>query len=346
MGTLWYCLITAMIAAYVMLDGYDLGAGVIHLGIAKTDAQRRQVLHSIGPLWDGNEVWLVALGGTLFFAFPRLYAASFSGFYLALMIVLWLLILRGLAIEFRSRVEDLVWRSFWDVIFALSSALLAAMFGVALGNVMRGVALDNSGGFFLPLWTNFGVLPPVGALDWYTSTVGLFSLLALAHHGALWVALRTEGELQQRARKAVRVVWPLVLVAGAAVTVLTFRVQPQLWRNLAQAPWGVFFAALALGGLIAACVFARRGKDHAAFVSSSASLFGMLSSAAFGIYPYVLPSVSDPALAFTIDNTLAGRHGLLVGLAWWVPGMLLATVYVIYVHLKFSGKVDAGAEDH
>jgi cytochrome d ubiquinol oxidase subunit II len=108
MGTLWYCLITAMIAAYVILDGYDLGAGVIHLWISKTDAERRQVLQSIGPLWDGNEVWLVALGGTLFFAFPRLYAASFSGFYLALMVVLWLLILRGLAIEFRSHVEDVV----------------------------------------------------------------------------------------------------------------------------------------------------------------------------------------------------------------------------------------------
>lgn len=346
MGTLWYCLITAMIAAYVILDGYDLGAGVIHLGIAKTDAERRQVLQSIRPLWDGNEVWLVALGGTLFFAFPRLYAASFSGFYLALMVVLWLLILRGLAIEFRSHVEDLVWRSFWDVIFALSSALLAAMFGVALGNVIRGLVLDQSGGFFLALWTNFGVSPPVGALDWYTSTIGLLALLALTHHGALWVALRTRGELQERARRAVHVTWPLLLAVGAAATVLTFRIQPQLSRNLAHAPWGAFFGALALSGLVAVRIFARRGHDRAAFVSSSASLIGMVASAAFGIYPYVLPSVSNPALALTIDNTLAGRHGLLVGLAWWVPGMILATIYVIYVHVKFSGKVNAAAEDH
>jgi cytochrome d ubiquinol oxidase subunit II len=346
MGTLWYCLVTAMIAAYVILDGYDLGAGVIHLGIAKTDTERRQVLQSIGPLWDGNEVWLVALGGTLFFAFPRLYAASFSGFYLALMVVLWLLILRGLAIEFRSHVEDPVWRSLWDVIFALSSALLAAMFGVALGNVMRGVVLDKSGGFFLALWTNFGVSPPVGALDWYTSTIGLFSLLALTHHGALWVTLRTEGELQQRARRVAHVTWPLVLAVGAAATVLTFRIQPQLSRNLSQAPWGVLPAALALCGLITARVFAQRGYDSAAFISSSASLFGMLASASFGIYPYVLPSVSDPTFALTIDNTLAGRHGLSVGLAWWVPGMVLAIVYVTYVHIKFSGKVQTETQDH
>jgi len=345
-GTLWYCLITAMIAAYVVLDGYDLGAGVIHLGIAKTDAERRQVLQSIGPLWNGNEVWLVALGGTLFFALPRLYAASFSGFYLALMVVLWLLILRGLAIEFRSHVEDLVWRSFWDVIFALSSALLAALFGIALGNVIRGLVLDQSGGFFLALWTNFGVSPPVGTVDWYTSTIGLLALLALTHHGALWVALRTQGELQQRARRAVHITWPLVLTFGAVASVLTFRIQPQLSRNLTYAPWGALFSAFALGGLIAARIFAHRAEDRAAFFSSSASLIGMVASAAFGIYPYVLPSVSNPALGLTIDNTLAGRHGLLVGLAWWVPGMILATIYVGYVHVKFSGKVSAGTEDH
>src|SRR5262249_43878557 len=126
----------------------------------------------------------------------------------------------------------------------------------------------------------------------------------------------------------------------------TFRIQPQLSRNLPHAPWGAFFGAFALSGLITARLFAQRGHDRAAFVSSSAALIGMVASAAFGIYPYVLPSVNNPTLALTICNTLAGRHGLLVGLAWWVPGMILATIYVIYVHVKFSGKVNAGAEDH
>ncbi len=340
MGTLWYCLLAAMLAAYVVFDGYDLGAGTLHLYLARTDAERRQVLQSIGPLWDGNEVWLVTAGGTLLFAFPRLYAASFSGFYLALMMVLWLLVLRGLAIEFRSHVEDEVWRALWDVVFAGASGLLALVFGVALGNVMRGVELDGSGNFFLALWTDFGVKSPLGALDWYTTAVGVFSLVALAHHGALWVALRTEGAVRERARRAGRVTWVLALAAGALVTALTFGIQPQLARNLAAAPWGAIFPALSLGGLAAARVLAGRGTDRAAFLASSAALFGMLGSAAFGVYPNVLPSAGNPAYALTIDNTLAGRHGLDVGLTWWIPGMLLAVAYVIYVHLKFAGKVE------
>jgi cytochrome d ubiquinol oxidase subunit II len=345
MGTLWYCLVTTMIVGYVIFDGYDLGAGIIHLRVARTDEERRRVLKSIGPLWDGNEVWLVALGGTLFFAFPRLYASSFSGFYLPLMIVLWLLIFRGISLEFRSKVNDPVWRSFWDVVFAVASGLLAFVFGVALGNVMRGVGLDSSGSFFLPLWTNFSINSPVGAFDWYTATAGTFALCTLAHHGSLWLALRTQGDLGERARRAARAAWALVIVTGAAVTVLTFRIQPRLAQHFAQSPWGVIFPLVALAGLFAARIFAARRRDGVAFLASSISIAGMLGSAAFGIFPYVLPSRTDPALALTVQNTLAGRNGLSLGLMWWCPGMLLATSYVLYVHWKFSGKVEAGGSD-
>ena len=155
MPTLWFCLVAIMLAGYVILDGFDIGAGVIHLFVAKNDAERRAVLASIGPVWDGNEVWLLAAGGTLYFAFPGLYASSFSGFYLALMIVLWLLILRGISIEFRSHVNSELWHTFWDVIFAGASVLLAIFYGTALGNVVRGVPIDADGYFFLPLWTTF-----------------------------------------------------------------------------------------------------------------------------------------------------------------------------------------------
>ena len=144
-----------LIAGYVILDGFDLGAGVIHLFVARTQRERGQILRSVGPFWDGNEVWLLAGAGTLYFAFPALYASAFSGFYLALMIVLWLLILRGIAIEFRNHVESHLWRSFRDAVFGGSSGLLALLLGVALGNVVRGVSLDRSGYFFLPLWTDF-----------------------------------------------------------------------------------------------------------------------------------------------------------------------------------------------
>src|SRR5258707_60805 len=155
METLWFCLVAVMITAYVVLDGFDLGAGIVHLLVARSDAERRQVIASIGPVWDGNEVWLIAAGGTLYFAFPALYASSFSGFYLPLMMVLWLLILRGIAIELRTHVDNRLWKSLWDVVFAGASTLLAVFFGAALGNVIRGVPLDHAGDFFLPLWTNF-----------------------------------------------------------------------------------------------------------------------------------------------------------------------------------------------
>ena len=177
MEVLWFCLVAITITGYVVLDGYDIGSGILHLFIGKNDAERRAILQSIGPLWDGNEVWLLAGGGTLYFAFPKLYASSFAGFYLPLMIVLWLLILRGLSIELRGHVDSPTWRPFWDAVFGGSSILLAIFFGAALGNVVRGVPLDKRGDFFLPLWTNFQLGHEVGILDWYTILVGFLAAL-------------------------------------------------------------------------------------------------------------------------------------------------------------------------
>src|SRR5277367_68627 len=208
METIWFCIVAVMLAAYVVLDGFDIGAGAIHLFAAREEAERRAIIASIGPVWDGNEVWLLAAGGTLYFAFPGLYASGFSGFYLALMIVLWLLMLRGLSIELRSHFESSLWRSFWDAAFGGSSILLAIFFGAALGNVVRGVPLNKDGFFFLPLWTNLepGVNP--GIIDWYTVLVGIAALLVLTLHGALWVVLKTDGPLAIRARSiASRVYW-------------------------------------------------------------------------------------------------------------------------------------------
>jgi hypothetical protein len=198
MGTLWFWLVALMIAAYVLLDGFDLGAGAVHLFVAKTDEERKQVIASIGSVWNGNEVWLIATGGTLYFAFPALYASGFSGFYLPLMIVLWLLILRGISIEFRDHIRSAVWDPFWDFLFCASSLLLCVFFGAALGNVVRGVPLDASGYFFEPLWTNFRLGERIGILDWYTILVGLLALAALVVHGALWVVLKTTGPVRDR----------------------------------------------------------------------------------------------------------------------------------------------------
>src|SRR6195256_3861351 len=215
MGFIWFWIVAVMLTAYVVLDGFDLGVGILHPLLSRTEHDRQIMLRSIGPVWDGNEVWLLAGGGTLYFAFPALYASAFSGFYLALMIVLWLIILRGASIELRMHIDDGLWRSFFDGLFFVSSLLLAVFFGAALANVIRGVPLRADGYFFLPLWSNWRVGPEPGILDWYTVICGVTALVALALHGAAYIAVKTAGDLAQRARGLVLRLWPVLLVLSA-----------------------------------------------------------------------------------------------------------------------------------
>ena len=344
METLWFCLVALMIAAYVVFDGFDLGAGIVQGWVARTPDERRTVLRTIGPVWDGNEVWLIAGGGTLFFAFPTLYAASFSGFYLPLMMVLWLLILRGCSIEFRDHIKNDAWRPFWDAVFQISSSILVIVFGAALGNVIRGVAFDEHGRFFSPLWVDLGTVDRAGILDPYTVTVGLTAFAALAMHGALWLAHKTVGSVAERARRVARGAWLGTVALTVVITLWTMRLQPLVPGNLAGRPWGAIFPALAVVGLVGVWVFNGRGKTGKAFLASCAYLIGMLTSAAFGIYPYVLPSIHDPALGLTVANAAAPESGLRIGLVWWSIGMTLATCYVIFVYRHFAGRV-TGTEE-
>jgi cytochrome d ubiquinol oxidase subunit II len=341
METVWFCLVAVMIAMYVVLDGFDLGAGAVHLFVARTDAERRAVLRSIGPVWDGNEVWLLAGGGTLYFAFPALYASSFSGFYLPLMMVLWLLILRGIAIEFREHVQSLVWQPLWDTVFSVASALLAIFFGAALGNVVRGVPLDRAGTFFLPLWTDFTIGKDAGGgiLDWYTVLVAIAALATLVVHGALWIALKTEGDLEIRARRTAAHAWWGLAASVILITLVSFRIQPHLKASFEARPWGYVFPTLALAGLVGARLMNSRLHELGAFLCSCLFILGLLTSAAFGLFPYVLPSNSDAALSLTVSNAAAPLYGLQVGLIWFIPGMLLATGYFVYTYWSFSGKV-------
>src|SRR5580698_10446454 len=260
MDAIWFCLVALMLAVYVLFDGFDLGVGILHLGVAQTDAERRAVISSIGPVWDANEVWLLAAGGTLYFAFPVLYASSFSGFYLPVMMVLWLLILRGLSLEMRSHVDVDLWKQFADAVFSISSGLLAIFFGAALGNVIRGVPLNAEGYFFLPLWTNFAPQRDAGILDWYTVPIGLAAFAVLMFHGALWVAYKTEGEVQLRSRAmADRLRW-FVLLLTILVLALSSIVQPRAIRGA----WLLPLAALALA---VAGWFAK--NDRTRFLASS-----------------------------------------------------------------------------
>jgi cytochrome bd ubiquinol oxidase subunit II len=347
METTWFCLVAAMLAVYVVLDGFDLGAGVAHLLVASTDEERRTVLRTIGPVWDGNEVWLLAAGGTLYFAFPALYASSFSGFYLPLMIVLWLLILRGLSIELRNHIDSPVWHPMWDVVFAGASALLAIFFGAALGNVVRGVPLDKAGEFFLPLWTDFSAGHDAGILDWYTVLVAVSALLVLTVHGALWLALKTEGAVHMRSRALASIAWWGVLVSVIAITLVSFVIQPHLARSFAAHKWMYVFPVLALLGLAGIKIMNGAGRALEAFRSSCAFLAGMLTSVAAGLYPWVLPASGDPALSLTIYNAAAPRYGLQAGMVWFIPGMALTAGYFIYTYRSFAGKVTSnGGETH
>jgi cytochrome d ubiquinol oxidase subunit II len=341
METIWFCLVAVMLAVYVLLDGFDLGAGAIHLIAARNDPQRRAILASIGPVWDGNEVWLLAAGGTMYFAFPGLYAAGFSGFYLALMIVLWLLMLRGISIEFRAHIDSPLWRSFWDVTLCLSSALLAIFYGAALGNVVRGVPLNKDGYFFVALWTSFRTGGIPGIIDWYTVLTGVAALLVLTMHGSLWVVLRTTGDLELRARAiAGRVywaVWAIVIV----ISIASFAVQPLLQRNFADRPWQWVFPVVAAAGLLGVRVCGSPGLDLMAFLSSCVFIACLLLSAAFGLYPMVLPATPDLALSLTIHNASAPAYGLRIGFFWWIPAFLLAVGYSAFVYRHFRGKVGA-----
>jgi cytochrome d ubiquinol oxidase subunit II len=341
MPSLWFWIVGVMVTAYVVLDGFDLGAGAIYLAIAKTDEERRRVLRAIGPVWDGNEVWLLAAGGTLYFAFPQLYASSFSGFYLPLMMVLWLLMLRAVGIEFRGHVENPLWKHFFDVVFSVSSILLAVFFGAALGNVVRGVPLDASGYFFEPLWTNFRLGPQTGILDWYTVLIGVMALVTLTAHGSYYIAVKTDDDLGRRARGVALLCWPLQFFLTIVSLIATYFIRPEVMANYGKHMIGLLVPILVFGSLGVMIWANPKGKEKLAFVASSLYITGMLVGAAFALYPVVLPA-RDAQYSLTIYKTAAGAHGLSVGLVWWCLGAVLAVAYFVFIYRMFRGKVQVG----
>jgi len=341
---LWFWIVAVMLTAYVVLDGYDLGAGALHLAVARTDAERRTVLAAVGPFWDANEVWLLAAGGALFVAFPRVLASGLSGFYLAIFLVLWCLILRAVAIEFRSHLSEGLWRGFWDAGFAAASALLPVLFGAALGNVIRGVPLDADGWFELPLFTTFLPADPPGILDGYTVLAGAFALTALLAHGAAFLAWRTQGEVQARSRAlagrllvALAALWPMTTIA-------THAVNPDLLPALPGRPLAWLGLALAAGGLAAAILAVRRGRDLGAFAGSCAFLAGMLVATAACLHPVLLRSIADPARSITAATGGGDARGLATALGWWAVGFPIAVGYFVTLFRLHRGKAVAARD--
>ena len=328
LNSAWFVLLAFTLAVYAILDGFDLGLGTIHLMLGRTRQERERLIDTIGPVWNGNEVWLLAAGGSMVVAFPNLYAASFSGFYLALMLVLWLLLLRGLGIEFRHQIHHPMWEDAWDVVFAFASALLALLFGVALANVLRGVPLDADGvfrGTFAVLLNPFSILG------------GLLSVATLALHGACWAALRTDGDLQRRARRFASALWIPSAVLVIAMVGASFVVRPDFSRNFISQPLLFVFPLAALAALAINRIATARGESTRAFAASSAYIAGVLASVAAGLYPVLLPA-SGSGTPLDIYNAAAPPQSLRIAMVVYLAGLAIVSVYLVAVYRVWSGK--------
>jgi cytochrome bd ubiquinol oxidase subunit II len=346
MGFIWFWIVAVMIAAYVVLDGFDIGVGILYPFLARTEQDKLVMMRSIGPVWDGNEVWLLAGGGTLYFAFPLLYASAFSGFYLPLMIVLWLLIGRGISIELRAHIDNAVWRSFFDGLFFLSSALLAIFLGAALANVVRGVPIGPDQYFFLPLWTNWRVGPNPGILDWYTVIGGLVAFIALTVHGALYLATKASGELEERACRLAQHGWIALCAITAVSLPATMLVRPGTLNNYTAHPILFAIPVLVLASLAGIRQFSGSRQHLKAFLSSCLYLVVMLVGACTGLYPTVLPSSISAAGDITVAKALSGSYATHVGLIWWAFGMVLAIGYFCVSYGMFRGKVSTDPDGY
>lgn len=351
MELFWYIILGLMLAIYVILDGYDFGVGIIHLFMAKKEEDKRLLVKSIGPFWDANEVWLIAAGGILFFAFPKVYASAFSGFYLPLIIVLWLLIFRAVGLELRGQLHNAMWEGFWDRMFGIASMLLALFFGTALGNVIRGVNLGgvekgvssyDPHNFFLPLW-NPEFSPKsvdLGVIDWFTVLIGVIAVITLAIHGGNWIILKTNSTLVPRLKKVIfRLTILLSVLIIVSFTVWSL-VDPNPFRTFIAHPVLWIFPAIALIGLIGLFRVQHFKKEYAGFVSSTLFLLGALASSFISIFPKLLPSTNNVNPSLTIYNASAGKYGLEVGVYWWVIAAILVIAYMIIQYKIFRGKMD------
>lgn len=341
-----------MIVMYVVLDGFDIGAGILHIFIAKNDDERRTILNAIGPFWDGNEVWIIAAGGVMLFAFPKFYASSFSGFYLPLMIVLWLLIGRALGIELRKHVDNPLWKSFWDAVFSISSLLLVILFGAALGNLIRGVSVRQDGYFFEPLWTSFTISQETGILDWFTLLMSLVALITITVHGANYIAMKTNGLIQERARSiSTKLNVPVIFLSiFAFVSMIHIRMKAVEYysdiSNFFAYPWGFLFLIIGLMGIAGIIYFRHKQNDTKAFLSSSLFISGALSATAFDLYPNLLISSISARFNITIHNSKTGEYAMHIATFWWIFGILLTIGYFVFLYNRFRGKTGPESEGY
>ena len=333
----WFVLYVVIIGGYVILDGFDLGVGMLSPFLAKGDTEKRVFLNAIGPVWDGNEVWLVLGGGALFAAFPLVYASLFSGFYLAMMLVLLVLILRTIAIEFRSKRESQRWRTTWDWFFSGSSLGITLLLGVALGNVIRGVALDQQGNMDISL---------VDLLNPYSLFVGVTAVAMLSLHGSIFLAMKVEGDLLDRVKAAIPRLGTTFFVLMTALIGWTLLANSEVTHNYRDRLWIGIFPALAFVAVIAAWRFVSKGFYLSAFVSSALMIALLLGAVAAGLYPVMLPSSTNRAYDLTITNAASAENTLTVMLVIAVIGIPFVLLYTAGVYYFFRGRVELDEESY
>ena len=329
LNTIWFGLVGVLFIGYALLDGFDLGVGALHL-LADTDRDRRLMLNAIGPVWDGNEVWLVTGGGALFAAFPEVYATVFSGFYVAFMLFLFALIFRAVAIEFRSKQPSRLWRLVWDVSFSLSSILGSVLVGVALGNIARGIPLDAQREFAGNFWS---------LLNPYALMVGVTTVALFTMHGAIYVVMKTEGFLQKRAREWARYGVIFFVICYVVTTMVTLLYVPHMVVSFRKHP---VFLAVPILTLLAIANIPRElyhGNELRAFLSSSASMVGLLTLFGLGMFPYLVYSNPHPQFSLTVYNAASSPKTLKIMLIIAAMGMPLVLAYTIAIYRVFRGKV-------
>jgi cytochrome d ubiquinol oxidase subunit II len=327
---IWFLLEGVLLAGYALLDGFDLGVGILHPFVPRTDEERRLSMNSIGPLWDGNEVWLVTFGGALFAAFPEAYATVFSGFYTAFMLLLFALIFRAVSLEFRSKVASALWRHLWDWGFSGGSTLASFLFGVAVGNAMLGLPLDTAGDFY------GGVVDQLGL---YPLLVGLLTVSLFAMHGGLFLYLKTEGEFQQRLRDWMWRSWGLFQVLFMLTTIATVAFVPRAMANFERWPWAgvvVVMAVLAVANIPRCLYWGRPGQ---AFVSSGLVIVCMVGLFGLALYPNLVTASNDPAHSVTIYNAASSPKTLTIMLIIAFVGMPFVLAYSAILYWTFHGKV-------
>ena len=335
--TTWYVLYIVIISGYVILDGFDLGVGMLSPFIARNDHDRRILLNSIGPVWDGNEVWLVLGGGALFAAFPLVYASLFSGFYLAMMLVLLVLIMRTVAIEFRSKRPEAWWRSLWDWTFTISSFGITILLGVALGNVIRGVALDQQGNMNVNL---------LDLLNPYSIALGLTAVSMLCLHGAIFLTQKADGELLQKVTSLIPKLLIAFFVLMTALIGWTLLRDDQVTQNFKDRPWTVIFPVLAFLSIVTAWLFVRRGAYLSAFLASATMIALLLGAVACGMYPVMLRSTTDSAFDLTVQNASSANETLTVMFVIALIGLPFVLLYTAGVYYFFRGKVVLDEESY